>query len=288
MTAGRINLLLAGLVVVLVLVLWLSPDPDAEPEREVLTDLKRSSISRISIVHPGAELIVLEKQQGAWRLTAPLTARAEDFQVGNLLELAERRARASYPAAEIELESVGLQPARYELRLDDTALQFGDTDPLNNLRYVRLGERVHLISDLPPATLDASPYDLIDRRPLPPDMEITAIELPGMTLTRTETGGWQVTPESKDQGADAAQALVDAWARARASVVTEIADDAGFTEEYLFHGAGREIRLSRVKESGLVLARRDLGLQYRFSSHMQDELFELQAPDPDDFTDEQQ
>lgn len=277
--AGKLNLVLAILAAGLGLVLWLAPNPDAPPKREVLTSLERSDISRISIAHPDAELIVLEKAEGQWRLTAPLAARADDFQVGNLLELAGRKARASYAAGGMDLTAIGLNPPRYKLRLDEAVLGFGDTDPLDNQRYVRVGERVHLISDLPPATLDANPVDLIDKRPLPPDMQLLAAHLGALTLKKTETGGWEVKPAERDQGADAAQALIDAWARARASVVAELPENAEFAGELRFYGPDREIALARVKGDGLVLARRDLGLQYHFAEHMRDSLFELQPPD---------
>lgn len=276
------NILLAGVVLLLLVGLWLVPNPNKEPAQQTLTPLKRSVISRITLEHPKAPLIVLEKNLGIWRITAPLNARAEDFQVGNLLELAERRARASYAVSEIPLDQAGLAPPQFRLHLNDRILEFGGTDPLNNQRYVRSGNRIHLITDLSPATLDGNPVDLIDKRPLPSDLEITAMDFGWLKLTRTDKGGWLAEPAKMDRGADAAQVLADAWARARAQYISFVPKGTEFDAEYRFNGPGQEVVLSRVKvenpKEQLILARRDLGLLYHIAPQVRKSLFELKAP----------
>ena len=278
MSRNQINLLLGGLVAALALAFWLLPDPKAPPTRETLTPLSRAAVQRISIEHVDADLIVLERDQGLWRLTAPINARAEDFQVGNLLELVERSAQASYPVAEIPLEQAGLAPPQFRVRFNDITLNFGTTDPLNHQRYVQVGERIHLITDVAPSTFDANPADLVDRRPLPPDMQIRSMDFGWLKLTRQENGSWAVTPASKDRGADAAQALADAWARARAAWVAPLPADAEFVADYRFASDSREIELSRLKGEELVLARRDLGLEYHMPEMLRSELFEMKPP----------
>lgn len=273
-----LNLILAGIVVVLAVLWFFIPDPQAAAERDKLTALSRAAVDRISIEHVDADLIVLEKEQGIWRLTAPITARADDFQVGNLLELTSRHAQASYAATDIPFDQAGLGPPQFRVRFNDVVLNFGTTDPLNNQRYVQVAERVHLIADVAPSTFDANPLDLLDKRPLPPDMDIHSMDFGWLKLTRQDNGSWGVTPAEKDRGADAAQALADAWARARGGWIAPLDKDEKFMATYRFTSDKREIELSRVVSEELILARRDLGLQYHMPEALRSELLEMKPP----------
>lgn len=214
-----LNLLLLAAAAMLGAALWL--DRRTEPPPEPLTPLSRDEITKVRVSRPGAPAIVLERAGTGWRLTSPVEGRAEDGEVRRILRLAETEVRREYPAGEIDPAEAGLdEPSHTVVFTDDgggrTRIALGDETPLESGRYVRVGDAVRLIPEPDIRALDAEFSDLVARELLPGDAELAKIELPDVTLTRTETGGWKVTPESADRGADAAQKTVDAWRNARA------------------------------------------------------------------------
>jgi hypothetical protein len=158
-------------------------------------------------------------------------------------------------------------------------LEFGGLDPIESRRYVRLGETVHLIEDPPSAALDADYHDLVARRLLPEDAQLTRIQLPGLSLTRSDKTGWTVTPAGADQGADAAQALADAWLRAQAMWVTPLDRRRRAQGEVRIQAGEESFRFVILdRQDQLLLARPELGVQFALSKTLASELFQLKAP----------
>ena len=53
----------------------------------------------------------------------------------------------SYSVTELDAQRIGLDPPAFVIRLDEVAFEFGTTEALGNLRYVRSQGRIALISD---------------------------------------------------------------------------------------------------------------------------------------------
>lgn len=270
-----INVVLLLLVAGLATLAYLRPGTEA-PADMPLIGLDPAQVQSIRIDNARGR-IELVRSDGGWRLREP-DLRADAFQTGILLDLLQARSERRYPLAEIDPADIGLDPPRAALHYDNTEIRLGNTEPLQDLRYVQYGDQVHLIQDRVPNLLTASATDLVSRRLLPEDAELEQLVLPEFTLMRTGTGGWDISPARPGVSADELQQLVDAWRSARALWVRE--DSGGNTrnEVEVTLAGGERIRFGiRRSESDFVLVRQDLGLEYHLGTQQAGGLLELGA-----------
>lgn len=278
MKRKHFNLLLGALVLGLVAAVYFSREKP-EPPPPPLTTLSSGDINRILIQHAGRPDIRLEKRQNTWWLTAPVKTRAESVEVTAILGLAAHPSQRRYPVTEMNLAELGLGPADWTMQLNDLRIEFGTTDPIESRRYVRLGDTVHLVEDPPSAALDADYNDLVARRLLPAGARITRLQLPGLALNRTDKKGWEVTPKSADQGADAAQQLVDAWLNAQAMWITTFDPKLPAQGAVNIQTGDETFRFSILqRDDQLILARPELGVQFTLPKTLDSALFELKPP----------
>ncbi|MGH8441581.1 MAG: DUF4340 domain-containing protein [Nevskiaceae bacterium] len=252
-----------------------------EPAGPRLTPYKADAITRITLEHPGAPAIRLEKQDGKWQLVAPVTAEADPFEVNGLLGLADRETQ--HKVESVALKELGLDPPQFTLSLDDATIGFGATETLEFRRYVKAGGEAYLIDDPPGAALDQDYADLVAKDLLPAGSEIERIELPRLTLAKSTDGTWAVTPADPKATTDAMQKLADGWKGAR-SMWNERAGDAKGRSEVvkvtLRGGVAREFTVT-AREPQLKLTRADLGVTLVLSKALADELLELPGlPEP--------
>ena len=251
-----------------------------QPPGPPLTPFKPDAITRIALEHPNAPAIRLEKQADGWRLTEPVQAEADPFEVNALIGLADR-------ATQLKLEGgapkeLGLDPPNFTLTLNDRAIGFGGTEPLEFRRYVKTADGIFLVEDPPSAALDAEYADLVAKDLLPKDAAIERIELPGLVLAQGAEGQWAVTPADPQATTDAMQKLADAWKNAR-SMWNEMARGgkaAGDIARITFKGgATREFTIAQ-RDPQLHLQRADLGVTFVLSRTLVDELLKLSPPPP--------
>ena len=88
MKRARLNLVLLAAALGLGLAVYFAQKP--EPPGPPLTPYQPDAVTRIALEHPGAPAIRLEKQDGKWQLTAPVSAEADPFEVNALIGLADR------------------------------------------------------------------------------------------------------------------------------------------------------------------------------------------------------
>lgn len=203
MKRARLNGLLLVGVVALAALGWFTRE-QPEPERP-LTPLAADDIERIRIEHPGQPAIALERVTDGWRLTEPVQAMADAFEVNALVNLAalpiRRQLAGGFDAAEL-----GLAPPAFVITLNDLPLQFGDTDPISAQRFMQAGDVAALVDNPPSAALDADYSDLVSKQLMPDTAVITAIELPDGTRVVRGDEGWL----ARDQP------LIDGWKGVRA------------------------------------------------------------------------
>ena len=144
---ARVNLTLAALVTLLALVALFGPDPAGERTLETLTPLNPEKLERIRIHRSGDEPISFEHRADGWQMTAPFRLTADQKKLAALAHIAAAPSHRSFPAGETDLSELGLAPAPLRLELDGLTLEIGGTEPIGRHRYVRLGDRVHLIDD---------------------------------------------------------------------------------------------------------------------------------------------
>lgn len=283
MNRNQLNLALLALVAGLTLTVVLTQEE--ETPKTPLLALEPSAVERIAVRHPQAEEIVLERQAGQWRLTAPGQAPAEAIEVSALTDLAALKSERQLAAADVDLAELGLSPPKYEIQLNDALLQFGGIEPLEHERYVKVGETIHLISDPPSAALDDDPADLVSKQLVPAGRQIVGLVLPDLQLHRGDGSGWTLSPPQAavSASADQMQALVDGWSRARA--LWNQSPDAGIdyqgkAEIQLQLDDGSQVDLVLVaRDPQLILAQPKARVHHHLSKALADELLALPTLD---------
>lgn len=263
------NLGLLLLVAVLGLVAWLQPGLQKEETGTPLSTIDPASVSRLVVERTGFETVVLEKEAGEWMMREPVAVPASAARIDALLAVLAEPVRASFPAAEVDLASFGLDAPRVRLQVDGMDVAFGGTEPISHRRYVRIQDRVALIEDEHYIWLQGGASDFVSRQLLPPEVTITLLELPGVVLRRSDdAAAWEVTPAEAMSAEDAAR-VVREWQQAYALAVERrgapASDDV--KQIRLRLGDGRELEFIMAgDEDDLLFVRADLGVAWRVSA----------------------
>ncbi len=258
-----INLLLLVAIGILALVALYEPGIEPAPEAQAITALPQAQIDSIRIHRPGRDDLVLARhEQDEWLIEGQAVLPAEPFQVDALLRLAQQKAVRSYPASALDLVKVALDPPRASVMLGTTQVDFGASEPLEGLRYVRVGDQVHLTPDLYQHLIDADFSQFVRRRLFPERASISRLELPTLSLKKADQD-WVIEPQ-QDVAADRVQQLLDNWQQASAlSVKRAAAGATGAAVEVQLDDAVQPILfLITAREPDLVLLRPDLSVEY--------------------------
>jgi len=276
---NRLHLNLALVVVVSALGATLFFTQKTEVKGPPLTPLTDATLERIRIEHPGAKAIALQKIAGQWRLTEPVDAAADPLEVASITNLASIEAQRKLASAEVELEQLKLDPPAYTVTLNDVRLEFGDSEPIEYRRYVRVGDEIALIADPSATALDADYSELVAKELLPKNAEIVEIEVPGLRVYRSEDQqSWQLFPENPEAGADQKQAFVSAWKSARA-MWNATAESSSTGEPITIKLKDGVVRLRLIaREPQLIIENPDLGVRYTLSKALGDDMLQLPQP----------
>ena len=251
-----------------------------EPSGPPLTPFTPDAVTRIALEHPGSPAIRLEKHDGQWRLTEPVQAEADTFEVNGLVALADRETKLKLEGG--ALKDFTLDPPGYTITLNDRTIGFGGVEPLEFRRYVKTADGAFLVEDPPSAALDADYADLVAKDLLPKDAELERIEVPGLALARDAQGQWAATPAGPRATTDAMQKFADGWKGAR-SMWNALARDGKVSGDKvkvaLKGGATREFVIA-ARDPQFKLHRADLGVTFVLSKALAEELLKLPEPAP--------
>lgn len=270
------NLALLAIVAFLGALAFLEPGKEA-PATKALAEVDTGALTKITLKNK--EEIVFEKQQGHWRIVAPIQAPANEIRVRQLIDIAKSTSEASYPVKQDELAKFELAPPKATLTLGNSVLAFGGSDPINLRRYVQVGDSLHLVGDDFFHHLQAPATDYVDKKLLPESAKVREIEVPGLKARLGQDGKWtkEAAPENK---ADLSE-LATLWATARAIDVRRLEQppQGEMVRIGLAEGPPVEFVIVR-KEPDPVLARPELGLQYELTGETAWQLLNLPKPAP--------
>jgi hypothetical protein len=119
-------------------------DVDAEPG--ALLHLAPSAVTEIALQLGQGPAEHYAKRDGHWWRTDGTAVRADDGRLGELADTAAAEVMGWRAASEFEPGRIGLAPPLAVLSLNDQRLEFGETSVTGPQRYVRVGERVALVS----------------------------------------------------------------------------------------------------------------------------------------------
>ena len=273
----QIRLILA--VVLLVLVTGLGiflyvTRPVTNPDGEVtrLTDLQSSDINRITIVQTTERSIRFIRQGGKWYMQEPYQLAANPLRIQGILGLAGAYSYTQLDAGTLDLQRLQLEPPNLKIFLNDIEFRFGDASPLGKQRYVLHDRTVHLVNDSLYLQLQAPATFFLETRLLPADAEILAIRYTDYSIARTDSG-WQIIPPMENGQGDI-DAIIAAWQSAEALSVRDYEMDQGMGSVVLELQDHPKITYDiAITDSGMILGRRDLQLQYHLSRYDYDQMF---------------
>lgn len=256
-----LNIALLAAVALLAWLAWRTPSRE-EAARETLSAVRPAAVSRITLTRPDRPPIAIERRGEHWWITAPLQARADEFQVLRMLTILEAQPTARLSAA--DRTRFELDPPSAILDIDGVQYAFGGINSVTREQYVQRGETIHAVELRHGAALPPNASALIRRALLAETEQPVALALPEFTVSKNN-GQWTLSPPSAEAGADELQRYVDQWRMASAAAA----------EPYDNRPARNDIRITLAdgttlmfgvlqREPQLVLWRHDNGLQYTF------------------------
>ncbi|MHB8622186.1 MAG: DUF4340 domain-containing protein [Sulfuricaulis sp.] len=247
-----------------------------------LTTLSADSVAHIRIEQQGQAPIVLEKTGSDWSITAPLPARANQFNVENLMRVLSAPGATRIPAVATDLAKFGLDKPQSRVWFENYAIAFGILNPLNDQVYVLYKNEVVLI----PAYYLASatyPYNnFIDSRLFGENRKFTSVKLPTFTLTLND-GVWQRQPPDKQLTSDQINDFASEWQNARALSVDKYSGKPALSEIEITstqNSKNEKLRLDILAyKPDFVLHRQDENLEYHFTEETGKHLLNLPSKD---------
>lgn len=239
----------------------------------IASDVKRARFERVSTPRTAqsadtqqptttTSVISLERIEGQWRMTAPIAARTDKFQIDRLFSILEARSTVRYPAT--DLARFGLEQPLATLTVEDQTFAFGAINKTTREQYVMTHNEVYLVAPAYGAALPRNADALLARQLLAANEMPVRFDLPGFTLA-LEDGTWAVAPAAPDLSADDRSAWVESWRQASAMSVAAHSGGTAAQDIRIELKDGRILHLGIVKrEPELVLVRADEGVQYLF------------------------
>lgn len=265
-----LNFALLLLVALLGAYAYLGGQQQAPEQRSRLVQLTPDEVSRVEIAH-NQRRIELRKDGERWRMLHPIDIDANAFRIDTLLNMLDTASHASYPAGTLDLEKYGLSDAATSISFNDETVYFGITNPINDYRYVRSGDSVHLIDDHFYPLLSSQTGTLVARELLGSDAEIERLELPGHTLYRDDNDRWH---SDKELGGDAINETLYQWRSGQAFGVHNYMPRKSLGDVSV-HLAGRTEPVRFIvtdRDPWLIIARPGLDLEYHFNPEFYDRL----------------
>ena len=247
---------------------------DTATEDDVsLTDMDPASINTIKIIRRDTDEIVFQKETGKWWMLSPYHMPANEVRINTILNLPGAHSYTQFGKGEVELDRFLLNDPAVSIEFNNTRIDFGDTNPIAEQRYVLANETVHLINDSLYQQLQTPATFFLGTKLLPDDRKIRTITFPDYTVNN-DKGVWTVEPEHEDIAADNIVKLIHAWHIANAISIRDIgaAENYGAVQIELDDDTTIEFIIINPLPQ-LILARPDIGLQYHISSYDAEILF---------------
>lgn len=271
-----LNLGLLTLVALLALLVIYEPGKEKPAEEPRLIELNSDGISSLRIERANQPTIVLERQQGVWRMVEPLPIGVNDYRITSLLRITELSSLSRFAVATESLAQYGLDTPNATLIINGTTrIDFGSSTPLDQRRYLRIGDTIHLITDTYYYHLIGAPTTYASNRVVDSKDALVRLELPGVLLAQQQDK-WSAVPQPATFSVDQITQLIDHWRHAQALEVAPYDGRKGEMVRLTLAGSDEPIIfLITERTPELVLARPDLKVQYHLPESSAAELLTL-------------
>jgi hypothetical protein len=242
----------------------------ASSKSVLLTQLSADTVTQINIRH-NQRHIELKQEHGKWRILQPINIAANSFRIDTLLNILNTVSHAAYPATDLDQDKYGLSEASTSISFNDISIDFGIVNPINNYRYVRINNTVHLIDDHYYPLLSSQTGALVARELIAADAVIDKLVLPDQTLHKDESNIWH---SSANIGPDAINETLHHWQHSQAFGVHNYMQRESLADISVYlAGDNKPIQFYVTDvDPWLIIARPDLDIEYHFNLEFYDRL----------------
>ena len=259
-----INLGLLVLTIVLT-VFVLSGGEEKEPEVQRISSIDKNSIDQIQVYRKDLDNFQFAKKDKDWFLTTPQKFRVNEARINAMLRMLEVESHAQLNPNDVDLSQLGLADPIVTMKLNDYEFQFGNTDAIDQRRYVLFQDKIHLTNDSLYQQLMTNAAFFADPNLIPDSFKISAIEYPENILEFINAQ-WQLKTLI-DIKPDQLKRIPFNWENAMAISAEPFAEPEDPTVIRITSEDNEVIQYVLVeKEPHLVLGRKDLGIQFHMGS----------------------
>lgn len=254
-----VNLFLFLIVIVLSSVIYLSEETNTALER--LTPSNLEEITSINIRHNKNNTIIVKQPDDQWQITQPINIAANNFRINSILKLINAPVHNQYSLNDIDTHATGLETPETLIQFNNISIAFGITNPVTNLRYVKLGDSVYTIEDVYHPLLSSHFGTLVSLNLLPPNNNIEKLILTNQTISKDDNGLWH---SNNKISADTMVKTVQHWQQLQAFGVHEYVPRETLGEVFVYL-ENQQQPVSYVitdTDPWLIIARPEIGLEY--------------------------
>jgi len=275
MLSKKILLNLLLLAIFVALALFITSTEQTDTKLPLLSSTDTGSVNTIRIRHNASTIIIEraindtgdhvgdhagEHTGAGWHIRQPVDVAANQMRVNTLLRLLMAPVHSSYPVANIDAKSIGLDDSRDSISFDNQTFTFGQVNPATGLRYISDGETVYTIEDVYFPLISSHFSTLVSFRLLPEDIEIDRLVLLQQTISQDDSGRWQ---SNIDITADEVAAIIASWRSAQAFGVRQYIEKESQGELFVTAKDGTQFSFVITDtDPWLILARPELDLEY--------------------------
>ncbi len=270
----NLNLWLFIIVILLAAIIYFSEEQSTLLER--LSDTNVDSIHTIKIQHNQNQISLnttakSKTGENIWQITRPIKVAANTFRVNSLLQLLNAPVHNKYTLAEIDSKEIGLDNSKTSIQFNHKVITFGITNPVTNLRFIKLDNTVYTIEDVYSPLISSHFGALVSLNLLPPNSTITKLVLRNQTISKDEAGRWQ---SNIGMSADRVASTVQHWLHDQAFGIHQYLPRKELGEMFVYtSNSVQPIRfLITDIEPWLIIARPEMGLEYHLDIKAYDKL----------------
>jgi len=260
-----INIGLLVFIVFLSAILLISEN-ETEQELPRLSTIDSNDIVQIKILRKDLDNFIFNKQGKTWYMNFPLQFRANNARINAMLRMLKAESHGQLNPAEVELERFDLADPIVTMNLSDHMFTFGNTDAIDQRRYVLFNNTIHMVNDFLYQQLMTNAAFFADTKLIPETPEINSIQFPDNQIDLVD-GQWQMQI-LMDINPDHLKRIVFNWQTATALSVSKYEQPESESLIKLSTTSGESIIFVIVAtEPHLILGRKDLGIQYHMGSN---------------------
>lgn len=275
-----INLSLIGFIILLS-VLVFNTDNQSEQTLTRLSSIDQKTIHQIKILRKEVDDFEFEKQNDQWQLTKPQFFRANHARINAMLRMLNVESHSQLNPAEVNLKSLGLDNPVVIMNLNEHEFKFGNTDAIDQRRYVLYEDKIHLTNDFLYQQLMTNAAFFADPKILPAGFKIESITFPENKIEHVN-GQWNTNP-LLDISPEQLKRIIFSWETTAAISADAYKPAASVSTIKIESKDNESIHLDIVStEPHLILGRKDIGIQFHMGSDEAKKLLLLEGINPDE------